>query len=162
MITNVRKSKVNELKMLKTLPIVNLAKSQTQNIYLHYLHLTYLSHINISQLQYYYFNFYYSLSSILGSKSVYYSVKACNMMTAHHCTCGSSPLRRVEMDGKLAGSLPNLLQCEDAVSSKRRLGIRFENLSLTVKTPFTGKNILQHNANSIVLLKNLIFIIQIN
>lgn len=52
--------------------------------------------------------------------------------------CGSSSASG-EMDDKLDGALPDLLNCED-VSTKRLQGIRFENLSLTVRNPFRGKN----------------------
>ena len=52
--------------------------------------------------------------------------------------CGSSSASG-EMDDMLDGALPDLLNCED-VSTKRLQGIRFQNLSLTVRNPFSGKN----------------------
>lgn len=49
--------------------------------------------------------------------------------------CGSTASN--EMEDKLDGALPDLLNCED-VSTKRLQGIWFENLSLTVRNPFRG------------------------
>lgn len=54
--------------------------------------------------------------------------------------CGSSSASG-EMDDMLDGALPDLLNCED-VSTKRLRGIRFQNLSLTVRNPFRGENSL--------------------